>query len=119
MVSAWFSVVIEARDRDRMAEFWCAALGYAVVHRGAHEVDIAAGADAFPGIAFVLPIGDEPARSRLHLDLAPDDQAAEIERLTALGATVVDTGQDRAVDWVVLADPEGNRFCVLAPQDGW
>jgi hypothetical protein len=52
------------------------------------------------------------AKNRLHLDLRPDDQAAEVERLLMLGATRVDIGQG-APTWVVLADPEGNEFCVL------
>ena len=52
-------------------------------------------------------------KNRLHLDLRPDDQAAEVARLEALGATRVDVGQGDDVTWVVLADPEGNEFCVL------
>jgi hypothetical protein len=63
---------------------------------------------------------DEPKRvkNRLHLDVAPspgEDHAAEVARLRALGATPVDVGQ-RGVAWVVLADPEGNEFCVLTPR---
>jgi len=55
---------------------------------------------------------DKTVKNRLHLDLRPDDQAAEVERLVGLGATRVDLGQGEA-SWVVLADPEGNEFCVL------
>jgi hypothetical protein len=58
-------------------------------------------------------------KNRLHIDLAPgpdDDHEAEVERLIALGATLSDVGQDQ-VPWVVLADPEGNEFCVLTPRD--
>ena len=57
-------------------------------------------------------------KNRLHLDIAPPpggDQEAEVERLTALGATRVDIGQGE-VTWVVLADPDGNEFCVLTPR---
>ena len=58
-------------------------------------------------------------KNRLHLDLRPDDQAAEVARLEALGATRVDIGQGDDVTWVVLADPEGNEFCVLQrPSEG-
>lgn len=53
-------------------------------------------------------------KNRLHLDLAPGDQAREVERLVALGAVRTDVGQDGTEDWVVLADPEGNEFCVLS-----
>ena len=52
-------------------------------------------------------------KNRLHIDLRPDDQAAEVARIEALGATRVAVGQGGDVSWVVLADPEGNEFCVL------
>gem|GEM_PF-1647219 len=69
--------------------------------------------DVWPGILF-LPVDEpKPAKNRLHIDLRPDDQAAEVERLIALGAKRVDIGQGDA-SWVVLADPEGNEFCVLS-----
>jgi hypothetical protein len=55
-------------------------------------------------------------KNRLHLDLRPDDQEQEVKRLLGLGATRVDIGQAEDVSWVVLADPEGNEFCILAPQ---
>jgi hypothetical protein len=55
-------------------------------------------------------------KNRLHFDLAPDDQDAEVERLLALGARRVDIGQGETRSWVVLADPEGNEFCVLRPR---
>ena len=54
-------------------------------------------------------------KNRLHLDLRPEDQAAEVERLLALGATLADIGQGDEVSWVVMADPEGNEFCILEP----
>jgi predicted enzyme related to lactoylglutathione lyase len=52
-------------------------------------------------------------KNRLHIDLNPDDRDAEVERLLALGATRADVGQSPEVTWVVLADPEGNEFCVV------
>jgi len=55
-------------------------------------------------------------KNRLHLDFRPDDRDAEVERLLSLGATRVDVGQGADVPWVVLADPEGNEFCVLGPR---
>jgi hypothetical protein len=54
-------------------------------------------------------------KNRLHLDLRPGDQAKEVQRLEALGATRVSVGQGPAVTWVVMADPDGNEFCVLRP----
>ncbi len=60
-------------------------------------------------------------KNRLHIDLAPPadgDQAAEVRRLPVLGARLADVGQDpEAVTWAVLADPEGNEFCVLSARD--
>jgi hypothetical protein len=53
------------------------------------------------------------AKNRMHLDLRPDDQAAEVERAIALGATRSQIGQSGEESWVVLADPEGNEFCIL------
>jgi hypothetical protein len=70
--------------------------------------------DRTPGLDFVRLDEDKKAKSRLHLDFRPDDQDAEVARLVAHGARRVDIGQgDRP--WVVLADPEGNEFCVLGP----
>ena len=54
-------------------------------------------------------------KNRLHLDLRPQDQAAEVARLEALGASRANVGQGPEVSWVVMADPDGNEFCVLKP----
>ena len=71
---------------------------------------------AVPGL-LVYPCEDlKRVKNRVHLDLRPDDQAAEIERLENLGATRATIGQTGAETWVVMADPEGNEFCVLAPR---
>lgn len=67
-----------------------------------------------PKLLFIRVDDAKAGKNRLHLDLRPDgDQAAEVARLEALGATRVDVGQGDDVTWVVLADPEGNEFCVL------
>ncbi|CAN5683881.1 VOC family protein [soil metagenome] len=115
-------VAIDARDPVRVASFWAAALGWEM------EVDHADGgvsltpsglddraAAACPTID-VLPVPEEKAvKNRLHLDLRADGttQDEEVERLLALGARRVDVGQAQEATWVVLADPEGNEFCVL------
>ena len=57
-------------------------------------------------------------KNRLHIDLAPEDRDAAVERLKQLGARPVDVGQGPDVSWVVLADPEGNEFCVLSARQG-
>ena len=68
--------------------------------------------DHFPGLLFALVPEDKSAKNRLHLDLRPDDRDGEVARLISLGAERVDVGQGEP-SWIVLADPEGNEFCVL------
>jgi hypothetical protein len=80
---------------------------------------VAAPGDPEPGLVFVPVPEGKTVKNRLHIDLAPgpdDDQAAEVDRLVQLGATRADVGQDERATWVVLADPEGNEFCVLSPR---
>ena len=60
-------------------------------------------------------LGGKTGKNRLHLDLRPGDQAAEVARLEGLGASRGDVGQGPDVSWVVMADPDGNEFCVLKP----
>ncbi len=115
----WFSVVVECDDPHQLADFWCRVLDFQVVYRAEDIVDIAVGAESFPGIEFLRAHEREPRRSTLHLDLSPDDQATEVARLISLGARRIDVGQPPDAGLVVLADLEGNAFCVLAPQPGW
>lgn len=110
-------ICINCADPDAMAEFWSAAIGYPVIERD--EVGVAImGASNAPSILFVRTddVGGPPKAgpNRLHLDLSPTDldQDAEVSRLEALGATRIDIGQGTP-SWVVMADPEGNEFCVL------
>jgi hypothetical protein len=76
---------------------------------------IAKDEQATPWPAFISVPDAKRAKNRLHFDLNPDDQEAEVERLVALGATRVNVGQPADAPHVVLADPEGNEFCVLPP----
>jgi hypothetical protein len=109
------SLCIDATDSELLANFWCAVLDWQVIERDGDVVSIASGPDA-PWSIDILTVPDGPKRTknRLHLDVnATDrDQAAELERLIALGARPVDIGQGD-VSWHVLADPEGNEFCLL------
>jgi hypothetical protein len=109
---SWFGTLIDCDDPERLASFWGEALGYVVVYRSATAVAVAADADTNPGLMFVRVADVKHGKNRLHLDLRPDDQGTEVDRLLALGATRADIGQGE-VPWVVLADPEGNEFCVL------
>jgi hypothetical protein len=66
-----------------------------------------------PDLLFLRVPKPQAGKNRLHLDLRPDDQAAEVERVKSLGARPVEIGQQGDESWVVLADPEGNEFCIL------
>lgn len=68
-----------------------------------------------PDLLFLRVPEDKASKNRLHLDLRPRDQAAEVARLEQLGAVRADVGQGADVSWVVMSDPEGNEFCVLRP----
>lgn len=116
MASEWYTIVIDAHDPRALARFWADVLGYRVLSEEDEEVLIAKGEDNYPGVCFV-PVDDaKTQKNRLHIDLNPDDHKTEVERLLALGARRVDIGQGD-VSWVVLADPEGNEFCVLRRHD--
>jgi catechol 2,3-dioxygenase-like lactoylglutathione lyase family enzyme len=111
-------LVLECRDPDELARFWCAVLDFVELGREDGAVEIGP-RDGFggPQPTISLSPSDEPtpARSRLHIDVnAVDrDQDAELERLLRLGARPADVGQTGEESWHVLADPEGNPFCLL------
>jgi hypothetical protein len=113
------SLTVDESDPRALAAFWEAALGWSRTFDDGDEVvvELPGGASgegfAVTGILFLRVPDDKAVKNRLHLDLRPDDQAAEVARLEGLGATSVDIGQGDDVTWVVLADPEGNEFCVL------
>jgi predicted enzyme related to lactoylglutathione lyase len=117
MASRLYNITIDAHDPRALAEFWRQALDYQLAFDEPDEVGIEpANNDAATALIFVPVPEDKTIKNRVHLDLAPDDQAAEVERLESLGARRVDIGQS-TVSWVVMADPEGNEFCVLTPRD--
>jgi predicted enzyme related to lactoylglutathione lyase len=113
MASRWEQIVVDSEDPGRLARWWAEALGYQIVHEEPDEVEIRRSADEMPGLLFGTSPDPKTVKNRLHIDLRPDDQEAEVERLVNMGARPVDIGQ-HDVSWVVLADPEGNEFCVLA-----
>jgi hypothetical protein len=110
----FYQLAIDARDPARLARWWAEVLGYQVLHESATEVIIGTAPDRYPGICFEPVSSDHTTKNRLHIDLDPDDHSAEVIRITGLGATRADIGQGD-VAWTVLADPEGNEFCVLTP----
>ena len=112
-------LVLQCHDAEALAEFWCEVLDYVVLERpgdGSIEIGPSEGFGG-PQPTIVLSPTDEPRRSksRLHIDVnAWDrDQGDELERLLAIGARPADIGQTGDESWHVLADPEGNEFCLL------
>ena len=110
---------IDTPDPAKIASFWQAALGWRRTHEEDGEVVLEPPAGSpedgvAPDLLFLKVPEDKVVKNRLHLDLRPDDQAAEVARLEALGARWIDIGQGE-VSWVVMADPDGNEFDVLRP----
>jgi predicted enzyme related to lactoylglutathione lyase len=112
MALEWEQVVVDAADPQALALWWAEALGWTVVGADPEEYEIRPAPDRLPGLLFVPVPESKAGKNRLHLDFRPDDRDAEVERLLALGARRADVGQGEQ-RWVVLADPEGNEFCVL------
>ncbi|MEV6339573.1 VOC family protein [Nocardia vinacea] len=121
-MSTRLACVVFDADRPRfVADFWAELLGWTVTIDRPHEVDVAAsdpdGLDL--ALTFLPEARAKDRKNRMHLDLASrslDHQRVQVDRALALGARHVDIGQG-AVPWVVLADPEGNEFCVLEPRE--
>jgi predicted enzyme related to lactoylglutathione lyase len=112
MASRIVSLPIDCADPEKLAAFWSEVLGWKVVNRGYYGVSI--GHDGPLEIDFRVVPDEKRSKNRLHLDINPTDrdQAEELDRLLALGAKPVDVGQTADVSWHVLADPEGNEFCL-------
>jgi catechol 2,3-dioxygenase-like lactoylglutathione lyase family enzyme len=119
MASRISELVLDAADPYRLAAFWCQVLGYVELDREDGSIEIGPPDAGFggPQPTLILSPSSDPrnGKLRLHIDLnATDrDQDAELERLLALGARPADVGQTGTESWHVLADPEGNEFCLL------
>jgi Glyoxalase-like domain len=110
----WEQIVIDAGDPVALGRWWAGMLGWVVLNDSAEEFEIRPARDRLPGLLFVPVPEAKEAKNRLHLDFRPDDQQAEVRRFLQAGAARVDVGQSPSDTWVVLADPEGNEFCVLS-----
>jgi hypothetical protein len=116
-------LVVDAADPDRLARFWAAALDWVIGAVDGAEIDVWPRGYHYPDpvalpLVFVPVPEPKTGKNRIHLDLATrsaEHQAGLVARLVILGATVADIGQGR-VPWQVMADPEGNEFCVLEPR---
>lgn len=129
----YYTTVIDCHDIAAQARWWAETLGWQIVYEDAEEVnlipawasedqvaDVATWMRLPAGLVFVLVAEGKQVKNRLHIDLAPhidQDRDAEIAALIERGATQVDVGQTDDVTWTVLADPEGNEFCVLSSRD--
>lgn len=133
MALRWYETSVDAHDIAMLSRWWAEVLGWRIEFEDEYEVNVV------PPEAHEDPVDDpetwqamrcrlvfvpvpegKTVKNRLHIDLAPhisQDRDAEIEALLARGATRVDVGQDEDVTWDVLADPEGNEFCVLSSRD--
>ena len=114
-------ITVDAHDPLALARFWSEALGWKI-GEDVNEIEVWIERElgdpkntGFPDILFLKNSDKKQGKNRLHLDLRPDNQAAEVARLEKLGARQIDIGQsaEPTCTWVVMADPEGNEFCVL------
>ncbi|GAA3846824.1 VOC family protein [Brevibacterium ammoniilyticum] len=110
----WEQIVVDASDPHALGRWWAEALGWVVVDENDDEIEIRPSPDRLPGLLFGRDPGGKVVKNRLHPDFRPRDQAAEVARLLDLGARRADVGQTGDEPWVVLADPEGNEFCILS-----
>jgi hypothetical protein len=112
------AVVVDCADPRAMARFWGEAMDWTLCDVTDDHAVLRSAKGVGPYLEFLRTPDVKTLKNRVHLDLRPypgDDQAAEVARLRALGATDIDVGQGD-VSWTVLADPEGNEFCVLTPR---
>ncbi|WP_328556562.1 MULTISPECIES: VOC family protein [unclassified Streptomyces] len=115
-------IVLKCHDPEALARFWCEVLDFTVLDRE-DKVYVEIGpregfGGAQPTLFLIHDDAPDNGHARLHIDVNPTDrdQDAELERLLAAGAERVDIGQPADASWHVLADPEGNEFCLLKPR---
>ncbi len=113
-------ITIDCENPRTLADFWAAALDWKITFEDENEValellDGSPEVGRIPDLLFIKNPDLKSVKNRLHLDLRPLNQDAEVSRLESLGAKRIEIGQsdDSDTSWVVMADPEGNEFCVL------
>ena len=105
-------VTIDCADPKTLGRFWSEALGWSITYEEADGVLLAGTADACPQLFLQAVPESKTVKNRVHVDLDADDFAAELERLVGLGASVLNQTGDDTKHSAVLADPEGNEFCL-------
>ncbi|MGB8940340.1 MAG: VOC family protein [Streptomyces sp.] len=124
MTSRFTELAVDCHDPERLAAFWCQVLDFKVIDRGEGKVEIGSWVPTIedvrarqmpPTLLFIRVPEARTVKNRLHLDISPIDSSTddEVTRLLGLGAARTDVGQGPDCGWVVMADPEGNEFCVL------
>jgi catechol 2,3-dioxygenase-like lactoylglutathione lyase family enzyme len=118
MSSRLFAIAFDAHQPERLAQFWAGVLGLERADDGDDGVALLSGNDAGYRLSFCPSPVRKTGQNRLHFDLASsslEDQQETVARALGLGARHCDVGQGPDASHVVLADPEGNEFCVIAP----
>ncbi|MEP6660380.1 MAG: VOC family protein [Acidimicrobiales bacterium] len=118
MALRWQCICVDSTEPASLAAWWAELLGWRITSEEDDEVALeppeGSPADGVsPDILFLRVPEAKSVKDRIHIDLRPDNQAAEVVRAEAMGARRVDVGQGTDKSWVVLADPEGNEFCML------
>ncbi|GIF68502.1 lactoylglutathione lyase [Asanoa ishikariensis] len=124
MTSRFTELAVDCHDPERLAAFWCEVLDFKVIERSGGKVEIGSWVPTVeevrarqlaPTVLFVRVPEGKAVKNRLHLDISPIDRSTqnEVTRLLGLGATMANVGQGSDQNWEVMADPEGNEFCVL------
>ncbi|MCS3493459.1 hypothetical protein M2368_002471 [Arthrobacter sp. JUb119] len=118
MASVLSEIAVDCANPMLVARFWCEALNYDVLEEEAGLVSIGSKSQGPGGLklTFAQVPETKSIKNRLHLDLRPQNaqQQEEADRLISLGASYADVGQREDESWIVMADPEGNEFCVLS-----
>ena len=114
MAAKFTELVIDAADPRQLGAWWAQVLNWEIKASDPEGTEVAGPPGAGPMLVFVPVPEAKTVKNRIHIDLSPVgcDQTQEVERLLGLGARRADVGQGEQT-WVVLADPEGNEFCVL------
>ena len=118
-------ITIDCQDPIALATIWAQVLDWKIGEGATHdEAYIEKSPDSsrgenYPDLLFIRTPDTKKSKNRIHLDLRPKNQLTEVERLVKIGAKRIEIGQsvDPDTTWIVMADPEGNEFCVLKPLD--
>jgi hypothetical protein len=115
------TLTIDCHDPNLLADFWCAALSYLLDEIDDEGAVIKPAAGPGWTMLFLIVPDEKSVKNRLHLDVRPSGaMATEVARMERLGASAIVRVDEGGSFWTVMADPEGNEFCVLrGPEDGW